>query len=32
MLRLLAQWPTLPTLLIFPVLVGVYVRLVQTEE
>lgn len=32
MLGFLVQWPTLPTLLMFPVLVGMYVRLAQTEE
>jgi protein-S-isoprenylcysteine O-methyltransferase Ste14 len=32
MLGFLVQWPTLPTLLMFPVLVRMYVRLAQTEE
>lgn len=32
MLGFLVQWPTLPTLLMFPVLVGMYVRLARTEE
>lgn len=32
MLGFLLQWPTLPTLLMFPVLVTMYVRLAQREE
>lgn len=32
MLGFLLQWPTLPTLLMFPVLVGMYVRLSHKEE
>jgi protein-S-isoprenylcysteine O-methyltransferase Ste14 len=28
----LLQWPTIPTLLMFPVLVVVYVRLARAEE
>lgn len=32
MLGFLAQWPTLLTLLMFPVLVGMYVRLARIEE
>jgi methanethiol S-methyltransferase len=32
MLGLLLQWPTLPTLLMFPVLVTMYVRLARREE
>ncbi len=32
MLGFLLQWPTIPTLLMFPVLVYMYVRLARTEE
>lgn len=32
MLGFLLQWPTLPTLLMFPILVTMYVRLAQREE
>lgn len=32
MLGFLLQWPTLPTLLMFPILVWVYVRLARREE
>jgi len=32
MLGFLLQWPTIPTLLMFPVLVGLYVHLAHTEE
>lgn len=32
MLGFLLQWPTLPTLLMFPVLVYVYMRLARREE
>ena len=32
MFGFLLQWPTLPTLLMFPVLIWVYVRLAQAEE
>jgi protein-S-isoprenylcysteine O-methyltransferase Ste14 len=32
MLGFLLQWPTIPTLLMFPVLVGLYVHLAQEEE
>ncbi len=32
MLGYLLQWPTLPTVLMFPVLVGAYVRLARREE
>ncbi len=32
MLGFLVQWPTLPTLLMFPVLVAMYVRLARREE
>ncbi len=32
MLGFLLQWPTLPTLIMFPILVYVYVRLAQREE
>jgi protein-S-isoprenylcysteine O-methyltransferase Ste14 len=32
MLGFLLQWPTLPTLLMFPVLAGLYVHLAYTEE
>ena len=32
MFGFLLQWPTLPTLLMFPVLIWVYVRLAKTEE
>jgi protein-S-isoprenylcysteine O-methyltransferase Ste14 len=32
MLGFLLQWPTIPTLLMFPVLVGMYVHLAHTEE
>jgi hypothetical protein len=32
MLGFLLQWPTLPTLLMFPVLVTMYVRLAHREE
>jgi protein-S-isoprenylcysteine O-methyltransferase Ste14 len=32
MLGFLLQWPTLPTLLMFPILVTMYVRLAQKEE
>jgi protein-S-isoprenylcysteine O-methyltransferase Ste14 len=32
MLGFLLQWPTLPTLFMFPVLVGLYVHLAHTEE
>jgi protein-S-isoprenylcysteine O-methyltransferase Ste14 len=32
MFRFLLQWPTLPTLVMFPILVVVYVRLARREE
>ena len=32
MLGFLFQWPTLPTLVMFPILVWVYVRLARREE
>jgi protein-S-isoprenylcysteine O-methyltransferase Ste14 len=32
MLGFLLQWPTIPTLLMFPVLVAMYVRLAHKEE
>ena len=32
MLGFLLQWPTLPTLLMFPILIGMYRRLAQREE
>jgi len=32
MLGFLLQWPTLPTLIMFPILVYVYIRLAQREE
>jgi protein-S-isoprenylcysteine O-methyltransferase Ste14 len=32
MLGFLLQWPTIPTLLMFPVLVGMYVHLAHKEE
>jgi protein-S-isoprenylcysteine O-methyltransferase Ste14 len=32
MLGFLLQWPTLPTLLMFPVLVYMYMRLTRREE
>ncbi|MDX2370680.1 MAG: DUF2933 domain-containing protein [Colwellia sp.] len=32
MLGFLLQWPTIPTLLMFPILVVVYVRLANKEE
>ena len=32
MFGFLLQWPTIPTLLMFPVLVWMYVRLAKTEE
>jgi protein-S-isoprenylcysteine O-methyltransferase Ste14 len=32
MIGFLLQWPTLPTLVMFPVLVGVYRRLAVSEE
>ncbi len=32
MLGFLLQWPTLPTLVMFPILVYVYVRLARREE
>jgi protein-S-isoprenylcysteine O-methyltransferase Ste14 len=32
MLGFLLQWPTLPTLFMFPVLVWMYVRLARREE
>lgn len=32
MLGFLVQWRTLPTLLMFPLLAGMYVRLARTEE
>jgi protein-S-isoprenylcysteine O-methyltransferase Ste14 len=32
MLGFLLQWPTILTLLMFPVLVGMYVRLARIEE
>ena len=32
MFGFLLQWPTIPTLAMFPVLVWMYVRLAKTEE
>ena len=32
MVGFLVQWPTLPTLLMFPVLVWLYIRLARREE
>jgi protein-S-isoprenylcysteine O-methyltransferase Ste14 len=32
MFGFLLQWPTIPTLVMFPVLVWMYVRLAKTEE
>ena len=32
MIGFLLQWPTIPTLIMFPVLVYVYARLARTEE
>jgi protein-S-isoprenylcysteine O-methyltransferase Ste14 len=32
MLGFLLQWPTLPTLMMFPILVAMYVRLARREE
>jgi protein-S-isoprenylcysteine O-methyltransferase Ste14 len=32
MLGFLLQWPTLPTLIMFPILVVMYVRLARREE
>ena len=32
MIGFLLQWPTIPTLLMFPILVAVYVRLARSEE
>jgi protein-S-isoprenylcysteine O-methyltransferase Ste14 len=32
MLGFLLQWPTLPTLIMFPILVYMYVRLARREE
>ena len=32
MIGFLLQWPTIPTLIMFPVLVYVYVRLARSEE
>ncbi len=32
MFGFLLQWPTLPTLVMFPILVAVYVRLAKREE
>ena len=32
MLGFLIQWPTLPTLAMFPILIGIYVRLARQEE
>jgi protein-S-isoprenylcysteine O-methyltransferase Ste14 len=32
MLGFLLQWPTLPTLVMFPILVAMYVRLARREE
>ncbi len=32
MFGFLLQWPTIPTLVMFPILVWVYVRLAKTEE
>jgi protein-S-isoprenylcysteine O-methyltransferase Ste14 len=32
MVGFLVQWPTLPTLLMFPALVWVYIRLARREE
>ncbi len=32
MLGFLLQWPTIPTLVMFPVLVWMYVRLAKAEE
>jgi protein-S-isoprenylcysteine O-methyltransferase Ste14 len=32
MLGFLVQWPTVPTLVMFPVLVWIYVRLARREE
>ena len=31
-IRFLLQWPTIPTLIMFPILVVVYVRLARREE
>jgi len=32
MLGFLIQWPTLPTLVMFPILIAVYIRLAVREE
>ncbi|WP_263976284.1 hypothetical protein [Streptomyces sp. NK08204] len=32
MIGFLVQWPTIPTLIMFPVLVCVYLRLARSEE
>lgn len=32
MMGFLIQWPTLPTLIMFPILVFIYVRLAKREE